>query len=194
VGGMKDFLHTLVYSIALGVICATALTAASRLTADLQKANKEAEKARNVMKVLGITDFDKYSEVTKSQVNGIPAYKYNHPTDGPLTAVEFSGPGLWGPIHGLLCLKADMDTIYAISFYEQEETPGLGGEIGTEDFRSRFRGKRTTSATGGRGIVLRRTGAVGPNEVDAITGATMTCNKVESMLNLLIKELNKNGK
>lgn len=191
---MKDFLHTLIYSIVLGAVCAAALTAASTLTASRQLANKEADKARNVMSVLGITDAAEYSKVKRVKLDGLIAYRYEHPVDGLLTAVEFSGPGLWGPVKGLLSLRADMNTIYAISFYEQEETPGLGGEIGSKAFQDRFRGKKITSASGERGIRLRAGGAVGPNEIDAITGATMTCNKVETMLNKLIQELNRYGK
>ena len=191
---MKDFQHTLIYSIVLGVVCAAALTATSRLTDKRYEANKKAYKDKEVMKVLGITDKAEYdSKVIKGRLNKHDTYKY-----GPLTAIEFEGPGLWGPVKGLLCLEKDMRTIYAVSFYEQEETPGLGGEISGDEFRSGFRGKTIISTAGQAGIrVSKGKGAGGLNEVDGISGATMTCDKVQRMLNLLIEdlieELNKDG-
>jgi Na+-transporting NADH:ubiquinone oxidoreductase subunit C len=107
-------------------------------------------------------------------------------------AVPFAGDGLWGPIRGFLALEADRRTIRGIAFHEQEETPGLGGEIAGEAFRAQFRGKRIVAADGTPGIVIRRgKGAQAVNEVDGITGATMTCEKVQAMLNRLIARIAK---
>ena len=57
-------------------------------------------------------------------------------------AVGVKGPGLWGGIEGILALEPDMKTIKGLTFYKQEETPGLGGEIAGSDFRDQFIGKR----------------------------------------------------
>ena len=78
-----------------------------------------------------------------------------------------------------------------VTFYEQEETPGLGGEIVTENFRSRFEGKQIVNQTGKPGIdiVPGGTEQTGQNEVVGISGATLTCDKVEEMINAIIKEL-----
>ena len=61
----------------------------------------------------------------------------------------------------------------------------------------KFKGKSIIGAGGEPGIHIRRDGAVGRNEVDGITGATMTCDKVQSMLNevigRIVKELSENG-
>jgi len=93
-------------------------------------------------------------------------------------AVHFEGPGLWGPIKGFLALEPDMRTIRRVTFYEQEETPGLGGQIETKVFRSQFKGRRIISPTGEPGI-----------KVDAISGATMTSDRVERMLNRTIRKV-----
>ena len=84
-----------------------------------------------------------------------------------------------------MCLKNDLRTIYGLSFYKQEETPGLGGEISADGFRDQFQGKVVATDTE-IGIRIVRDGADADNEVDAISGATMTCDKVEAMLNELI--------
>ena len=101
---------------------------------------------------------------------------------------------MWGPIRGFLALEADMRTIRGVTFHEQEETPGLGGEIASVWFQEQFKGKVIELPDGERGIHIRRGGgASGPNEVDAITGATMTSKKVEVMLNAVIERILREG-
>jgi Na+-transporting NADH:ubiquinone oxidoreductase subunit C len=100
--------------------------------------------------------------------------------------------GLWGVIKGVLALQPDLQTIKGISFYQQEETPGLGGEIGSEWFAKQFVGKRILSGSGAPGFRVLRPGASpGPNEVDGISGATMTSNRVQLMLDSLSKAIEK---
>jgi Na+-transporting NADH:ubiquinone oxidoreductase subunit C len=82
-----------------------------------------------------------------------------------------------------------MKTIRGITFYEQEETPGLGGEIVTENFRKQFTGKVIEGENGHIGMIVKRDGNQAPNGVNAITGATMTCDKVQAMLNEVIEKI-----
>ena len=106
-------------------------------------------------------------------------------------AVRFAGPGLWGPIKGFLALEPDYKTIRGLTFYEQEETPGLGGDIVTEGFRSRFEGRQIVNAKDQWGIDIIAGGAeqAEVNEVAGISGATMTCDKVQEMINIIIEAL-----
>ena len=39
------------------------------------------------------------------------------------------GYGLWSTLYGYVTLEKDMNTIYALKFYDHRETPGLGGEV-----------------------------------------------------------------
>jgi Na+-transporting NADH:ubiquinone oxidoreductase subunit C len=82
-----------------------------------------------------------------------------------------------------------MRTIQGLTFYEQEETPGLGGEIASSKFRGQFKGKLIVGEDGNPGIIISSSGDPAPNKVDAITGATMTCNKVQMILNEVIKSI-----
>ncbi len=173
------------------------------MTQDAIAKNKEAEKVSNILKVLGApVDEDTPTEEllqiftesvrTKEQGN-LKLYMYS--TGGKVSAVAIlvAGPGLWGPIKGFLSLEPDMRTIRGVTFHEQEETPGLGGEIGAAWFTDQFKGK-TIVHNGYAGIrIVRGGGQRAPNEVDAITGATMTCNAVEALLNAAIQELVKEG-
>lgn len=201
---MKDSLQTIIYATALGLVCSLMLTAAATYTAPYKKSNAKAEKMRGILSVLEVPFpadassqdlVDIYDKNIRQEESGeLTLYKYI--PDGSdkteAVAVAFAGPGLWGPIKGFLSLESDMKTIRGIIFHEQEETPGLGGDIVTESFRGQFKGKSIADANGKPGMRLVRDGADAINEVDAITGATITCNKVEQMLNktiaLIMKE------
>lgn len=117
---------------------------------------------------------------------------YNHVKDGDTkgVAVEFGGSGLWGPIKGILAFEKDMLTIKGITFYEQEETPGIGADIIEPYFRDRFVGKKIVDVNGKAGIVIKAGLSDGAqNEIDGISGATMTVDKVSDMLNYTIEKL-----
>jgi len=199
---VNDSLRTLVYAAVLGAVCASLLTGAATFTEPYKKSNARAEEMRNILGVLDVPHdphassrelvevFEK--NVRVAQRGELATYVYRSagsPAAAQVVAIPFAGPGLWGPIKGLLSLDAEMKTIRGITFYEQEETPGLGGDIGSPWFRGQFKGKRIEDAAGRPGIRIRRDGVVGLNEVDAITGATMTCEKVEDMLNRAIERI-----
>ncbi len=200
---MKQSLYTFTYAAVLGTVCALLLTGAGRFTASYREANAQAEKVRNILAVLEVpfepraasqellAVFERY--VLAEERGDLTLYLYVDPEAGQglkAVAVPFAGQGLWGPIKGFLALKPDLKTIHGVTFYEQEETPGLGGEIGADWFRDQFKGKSIEDAQGKRGIRIRRGGgATGPNEVDAITGATMTSERVEEMINAAVARI-----
>jgi Na+-transporting NADH:ubiquinone oxidoreductase subunit C len=205
---VKGNWYTLGYAGVLGSVCALLLTAASSFTAPYKAANAKAEKQRNILDVLQITVPSKASSqelvalfeenVRQEDLGELALYRYTPPEgsdEAEIMAVEFEGPGLWGPIKGFLALGPDAETIRGLTFYEQEETPGLGGEIASESFRGQFEGKKITDDAGNVGIVIKGGGeASAINEVDAITGATMTCDKVEAILNEVAQKIVKEFK
>lgn len=199
---MKGSAYTLGYAAVLGSVCALLLTAAASFTAPYQEANAEAEKNHNILNVLQVPYPSKSSSqhlvkifeesVRLEQLGELKIYRYVPPKDSDndeTVAVGFEGPGLWGPVKGFLALGQDMKTILGITFYEQEETPGLGGEIVSSWFREQFVGKSIVDEAGNPGIIIKSDGEPAPNKVDAITGATMTCDKVQAMLNEVIKSI-----
>jgi Na+-transporting NADH:ubiquinone oxidoreductase subunit C len=208
-GGLevKGNFYTLGYAAGLGAVCALLLTAAADFTAPYKAANAKAEEVLNILTALRVplqSDVSSERLVEIFNVNvrgGETVYVYSPPQakgEPEAVAIRFSGPGLWGPIKGFLALESDRKTIRGITFYEQEETPGLGGEIVSSWFRNQFAGKSIVDESGKAGIIIRRGGGkAARNEVDAITGATMTCDKVEAMLNAVIKtiveDIDRNG-
>jgi len=100
---------------------------------------------------------------------------------------EFKGQGLWGPITGIVTLNPDLETIEGIQIISQEETPGLGGRIAEESFLAQFVKKKLTP----RLEVVLRVKSTGNNEVDAISGASMTSAALVDMINDSVESLRK---
>lgn len=208
---MKGSFYTLCYAGILGGVCALLLTAAASFTAPYKAANAEAEEVLNILTVLKVpfqadASAEQLVEIFKTNVHeekhgALTLYLYSSPQakgQPQAVVVRFSGQGLWGPIKGFLAMEPNMRTIRGITFYEQEETPGLGGEIGSSWFQEQFAGKSIVDEAGKAGVIISGGGGkLARNEVNAITGATMTCDKVEAILNKvaekIVKEHTKNG-
>ena len=201
---MKGSAYTIGFAAVLGSACALLLTAAASFTKPYKEANQQAEEARNILQALNVprqdgTSWDRApsGEVVKAREESVKEKKrgdlttYVYQTNGETraTAMRFAGPGLWGPVKGFLALEPDMKTIRGMTIYEQAETPGLGGEIVAPWFREQFVGKSIVDDAGVAGIVISMGGEPAANKVDGISGATMTCDKVQAMLNEAIKRI-----
>jgi Na+-transporting NADH:ubiquinone oxidoreductase subunit C len=208
---VKNNVYTLFYAGVLGTVCSLLLTAVASFTASYQEDNAKAEKNRNILGVLQVPCPSEASsqELVKifednvhlDKLGELEMYRYIPPQDSDtdeIVAVGFGGKlisritgqkevrGLWAPVKGFLALDKEMRTIRGITFYEQEETPGLGGEIASDWFQEQFVGKSIFDEAGNPGIIIRSSEGEAPNKVDAISGATLTCDKVQTMLNQTI--------
>lgn len=128
-------------------------------------------------------------DVNIQEQYGLPADKRALPVfvaevDGATKYIlPIYGAGLWGPIWGYISLDDNKDTIFGTFFDHQGETPGLGAEITTPKFNNQFRNKQIFSGNTLVGIqVIKGGNASGSNEVDAISGGTITSQGVQSML------------
>ncbi len=97
-------------------------------------------------------------------------------------ALPLGGPGFWAPIKGVIGISADKKTITGIAFYEQNETPGLGGEIVKPSFRDQFIGKELSDGEFSLEIRLV-TDELDESSVHAITGATQTSTRLGKFMN-----------
>lgn len=85
-----------------------------------------------------------------------------------------------GPIRGFLTLEEDLETIKGIQIIYHEETPGLGGVVAEAWYLDMYKGKKKLD----QGIIIKKDAdASSDNEVDAITGATMTSNAFQLLIN-----------
>ncbi len=197
---MKRNIYTIMFAAAFGAICATLLAAVAEVTRPRRHINEQAQEARSILAALGVEGIKDATgkevlnifeeKVSPYELGDLDAYAYTGEAGMKTVAVRFSGPGLWGPIRGVLALNVDLDKIRGINFYDHEETPGLGAQIEEQDFQQRFAGKSLTDAAGDPGIEILRMGAPDEaNEIKGISGATLTCNKVEQMLDEVIERI-----
>lgn len=94
-------------------------------------------------------------------------------------AFILKGPGFWGGITAMVGVDPSDFSIKGIEILEQIETPGLGARIEEKEFRAQFKGKRIDKP-----IIARTKGAtLGPNDVSAVTGATVTSKSLETIIN-----------
>lgn len=116
--------------------------------------------------------------------SGVLVFRQNDTVTAYALPVE--GPGFWAAIKGVVGIAADTRTLTGLAIYEQNETPGLGGEIVKPYFQNQFSGKRL--ASGGVPIQIRPgTDALDEHSVHAITGATQTSQRLETLLNTRLR-------
>jgi len=97
------------------------------------------------------------------------------------------GAGMWSMLYGYIALDSDLNTIAGMTFYEQNETPGLGDQITHGHWLEQWQGRRVYDDQGqlrfrvSEGAVADGSATSG-FEVDAISGATVTGNAVTGMM------------
>jgi Na+-transporting NADH:ubiquinone oxidoreductase subunit C len=114
-----------------------------------------------------------------------PVYEANLGESGIKYVIPMYGAGLWGPVWGYISFEKDLNTIYGAFFDHQGETPGLGAEIATAEFRAPFKGKRVFDETGkfvSINVAKKGEKADEAHKVDAITGGTITSKGLQQMI------------
>lgn len=94
------------------------------------------------------------------------------------------GNGLWSVMYGFVAIQPDGNTINGITYYEQGETPGLGGEIGNPLWQQKFVGKKLYDEQGKLAIHVSKGGSADKDHgVDALSGASLTSKGVQGSFN-----------
>lgn len=104
------------------------------------------------------------------------------------------GYGLWGTLYGYLAIEGDLETVAGLGFYQQKETPGLGGEVDNPSWKAQWVGVELFDEEGEPAVrlVKSRSPASSPkadHEVDALSGATLTTRGVENLVRFWTGEL-----
>jgi len=97
------------------------------------------------------------------------------------------GYGLWSTMYGFLALEADGQTVKSINFYDQGETPGLGGEVVNPNWRALWKGKKVYAESGEveLGLIKGVVDSSKPGseyDVDGLAGATLTSLGVSNLV------------
>jgi len=91
------------------------------------------------------------------------------------------GTGLWSMMYAFVALDSDGNRVKGITYYDQGETPGLGGEVENAGWRRQWIGKKLFDNDGKPAIRVVKGGARPGDEhgVDGLSGATLTSNGVQ---------------
>lgn len=191
-------IYTFIYMTVVVVLVAVLLAVVSQVLSPRQQANVLLDKQKQILGALKVD----YSTGDPAEIylvlvndtirleNGKEVYVAN--LNGEQKYIlPLSGKGLWGGIGGYLALDEDKNTIYGINFNHESETPGLGAKIVEIPFREQFEGKHIRNAEGEVvSVAVLKQGklAEGQEQVDAISGATITSTGVSTMLKVNLAE------
>tara|TARA_R110002111_G_scaffold126741_5_gene191443 strand:- start:21163 stop:21966 length:804 start_codon:yes stop_codon:yes gene_type:complete len=116
--------------------------------------------------------------------------------NGKLTqyVLPVRGKGLWSTMWGFIALETNLNTVAGLTFYEQGETPGLGGEVDNPKWKAQWKGKEVYNKEFEPEIEVIK-GSVNPesanaiHEVDGLSGATITSRGVTHLLDFWLGNL-----
>jgi Na+-transporting NADH:ubiquinone oxidoreductase subunit C len=98
------------------------------------------------------------------------------------------GKGLYSTLYGFIALESDKQTIVGLKFYEQGETPGLGGEVENRNWLALWNGKKALNDRGEPALKLVKSIPQNDYEVDALSGASMTTRGIQNMLDYWLSD------
>ena len=176
----------MVFIVVLGVVSVALLLAAQSYSAPAVARFRETRLKTNVLSAAGIPwtkdDFKQVFEERVKEQSGAGSTWF---AADSLVIAEFKGRGLWGMIEGIVVLDSSLTRIVAVRVLAQEETPGLGDRIKEPSYLATYRGKTAEEPL----ELAMRHAATEPNEVDAITGATLSSQALVSVVTSSVSRL-----
>ncbi|MDA9556944.1 Na(+)-translocating NADH-quinone reductase subunit C [Vibrio sp.] len=152
-------------------------------TFDQRKAAKDPSQSTRL-----VADQDFAKIITRSNTGIV--YLVKNGEDLSKVIIPVHGNGLWSMMYAFVAVETDGNTVSDIIYYEQGETPGLGGEVENPNWRAQFEGKKLYDANGKPAISVVKGGAPEGSEhgVDGLSGATLTSQGVENTFNFWLGE------
>ena len=98
------------------------------------------------------------------------------------------GYGLWSTLYGFVALEEDTNKIFGLQFYKHAETPGLGAEVDNPKWKAQWKGKKLRDEDEKLMIQVAKTRGSSEYHIDAIAGATLTSNGVNSLVRFWVGE------
>ncbi|EJG0618965.1 Na(+)-translocating NADH-quinone reductase subunit C [Vibrio parahaemolyticus] len=105
--------------------------------------------------------------------------------------IPVHGNGLWSMMYAFVAVETDGNTVSGITYYEQGETPGLGGEVENQSWRAQWVGKKLFDENHKPAIKVVKGGAPAGSEhgVDGLSGATLTGNGVQGTFDFWLGDM-----
>ncbi len=178
---MNKVVQMLLVLTGIGIISGGLLAMVDGWADPLIAANKKAETEAAIFRVE--SDGKSYEALTNA---GFEVYKVkNDKAEVVGFALVYEGNGFQGKIRLICGLSADLEKIHALEVLEQVETPGLGTKVTEAAFLEQFMQLETAP------MVEWVKGAKpdDPNEIQAVTGATISSKAVVEIINRGIEKM-----
>lgn len=122
---------------------------------------------------------DKIDKEVKENPNILEVYKGINDQDEVIGyAIKTASSGYGGDVEVITGISTE-GTITGMNVVNHQETPGLGANATSEEFQERFSGVSATEE-----VEIVKTEAQSENEVQALTGATITSDAVGNSVNM----------
>lgn len=175
----EDIIKPVGVLLAICIIIPLALSVTNKVTAkkiaELEKENSK----KNMQSLVSADDFEKCSD------GGIEYYTAIKGGETAAYIFTESAKGYGGDVSVMTAVKPD-GTVAGVAILDVSgETPGLGQNAAKESFYSQYAGLK-------KGVSLLKNGAKAENnEVDAVTGATITSTAVTRAVNAALDDFEK---
>lgn len=194
---MKNIIKNTLILTAITLVSGVLLGLVYEITKEPIAVAKEAEKNEAYQAVMADADtFEVYAEfdaeaankviaeadVVGCEVNEVVVAKDGSEAKGYVVTTTTS-EGYGGDIQISVGVASD-GTVTGVEILSIGETAGLGMNADTPEFKAQYAGKAVES------FVVTKTGAAADNEIDAISGATITTNAVTNAVNSAIVYFN----
>ena len=188
--------YTIVYAAVMVIIVAFLLAFVASALKETQDKNVALDTKKQILAALNIRDCEdadaKYNEVVAP--GDLNRDTLTAVVDGQeKLIVRVKGAGLWGGIWGWVSINKDGKTVFGTFFNHESETAGLGARINDDQsFQDAFQNKQIFDADGNVALSVLKKGKEGNLSqeyvVEAVTGATLTSNGVNDMIQAGLKK------
>lgn len=175
----EDIIKPVGVLLAICIIIPLALSVTNKVTAKKIAELENENSKKNMQSLVSADDFEKCSD------GGIEYYTAIKGGDTAAYIFTESAKGYGGNVSVMTAVKPD-GTVAGVAILDVSgETPGLGQNAAKESFYSQYAGLK-------KGVSLIKNGAKAENnEVDAVTGATITSTAVTRAVNAALDDFEK---
>lgn len=172
----EDIIKPVGVLLAICIIIPLALSVTNKVTAKKIAELENENSKKNMQSLVSADDFEKCSD------GGIEYYAAIKGGDTVAYIFTESAKGYGGDVSVMTAVKPD-GTVAGVAILDvSNETPGLGQNAAKESFYSQYAGLK-------KGVSLLKNGAKAENnEVDAVTGATITSTAVTRAVNAALDD------
>lgn len=175
----EDIIKPVGVLLAICIIIPLALSVTNKVTAKKIAELENENSKKNMQSLVSADDFEKCSD------GGIEYYTAIKGGDTAAYIFTESAKGYGGDVSVMTAVRPD-GTVAGVAILDvSNETPGLGQNAAKESFYSQYAGLK-------KGVSLLKNGAKAENnEVDAVTGATITSTAVTRAVNAALDDFEK---